>query len=272
MRETKAPAAIKLAKALFALNLKEEPEFKTKVQEMKKRPNKGQQISPRVFYVGHLPTELFEPELKSYIEQFGKVVRLQLTRSKTVKKKLGIHYLENVNRWSSTDCHQIVAETMNNYLMGETLIKCHLVPTEVHEKRFMGSQRAFKKPRQPAVEMTGRLLHKEAKLRKRLAEKGINYDFPGFVSKKKLDYTVNASAYVTPVCTPSVLDRMRSMKINDDDSDGEIIKNTPAPKKSIGKWKGEYLVNFSSEEEETEEESFLEGSEKPTTCEEPSGQ
>lgn len=30
--------------------------------------------------------------------------------------------------------------------------------------------------------MTGRLLHKEAKLRKRLAEKGINYDFPGFVS------------------------------------------------------------------------------------------
>lgn len=40
MRETKAPAAIKLAKALFALNLKEEPEFKTKVQEMKKRPNK----------------------------------------------------------------------------------------------------------------------------------------------------------------------------------------------------------------------------------------
>lgn len=71
----------------------------------------------------------------------------------------------------------------------------HLVPTEVHEKRFVGSQRAFKKPSQPAVarynkrhtpeevtEMTGRLLRKESKLRKRLAEKGIDYDFPGFVS------------------------------------------------------------------------------------------
>lgn len=72
----------------------------------------------------------------------------------------------------------------------------HLVPAEkVHEKLFVGSQREFKKPRQPAVarynkrhtpeevtEMTGRLLRKESKLRKRLAEKGIDYDFPGFVS------------------------------------------------------------------------------------------
>lgn len=40
MRETKAPVATKPAKAFLALNLKEEPEFKTKVQEMKKRPKK----------------------------------------------------------------------------------------------------------------------------------------------------------------------------------------------------------------------------------------
>ncbi|KAM9448990.1 MKI67 FHA domain-interacting nucleolar phosphoprotein-like isoform 1-T2 [Salvelinus alpinus] len=46
---------------------------------------------------------------------------------------------------------KIVAETMNNYLMGERLIKYNLVPTEVHEELFVGSQRAFKKPRQPAV-------------------------------------------------------------------------------------------------------------------------
>ncbi|CAB1328667.1 unnamed protein product [Coregonus sp. 'balchen'] len=174
MTEIKAPAATKQAKALLALNPKEEAEFKKKVQEVKKRPNK----------------------------------------------------------FDYDDVAQIVAETMNNYLMGERLIKCHLVPAEkVHEKLFVGSQRAFKKPMQPAVarynkrhtpeevkEMTGRLLHKESKLRKRLSEKGIDYDFPGFD--------------VTPVCTPSVLDKRRSMKINDDDSDDEIIiKNTPALKK-----------------------------------------
>uniref|UniRef100_A0A4W5Q852 Nucleolar protein interacting with the FHA domain of MKI67 n=1 Tax=Hucho hucho TaxID=62062 RepID=A0A4W5Q852_9TELE len=248
MTETKAQAVTKPAKALLALNLKEEAEFMTKVQEMKKRPNKGQQISPRVIYVGHLPTGLFEPQLKSYIEQ-----------SKTVKN-LGSIILKIFQKGFTA---KIVAETMNNYLIGERLIKCHLVPTEkVHEKLFVRSQRAFKNPRQPAVvkEMTGRLRHKEAKLRKRLAEKRINYDFPGFASqvqqKIRLDDSVNASM----LCTPSVLDRRRSMKINDDDSEGKIIiKNTPAPK------------SLKANEEETEEESFLEGSKKPTTCEEPSG-
>ncbi|KAK6309942.1 hypothetical protein J4Q44_G00198230 [Coregonus suidteri] len=222
MTEIKAPAATKQAKALLALNPKEEAEFKKKVQEVKKRPNKGQQ-SP--------------------------VVRLRLARSKKTGGSKGYVFVE----FDYDDVAQIVAETMNNYLMGERLIKCHLVPAEkVHEKLFVGSQRAFKKPMQPAVarynkrhtpeevkEMTGRLLHKESKLRKRLSEKGIDYDFPGFASqvpqKKMLDDTVNESTCsedVTPVCTPSVLDKRRSMKINDDDSDDEIIiKNTPALKK-----------------------------------------
>lgn len=53
----------------------------------------------------------------------------------------------------------------------------------------------FRKPSQPAVRrynrirslvekarMTQRLLRKERLLRKKLAEKGIDYDFPGFVS------------------------------------------------------------------------------------------
>lgn len=68
-------------------------------------------------------------------------------------------------------------------------------PEKVHEKLFVGSQTLFKKPTRPAVarynrghgpkemkKLAGKLLNKESKLRKRLAEKGIDYDFPGFVS------------------------------------------------------------------------------------------
>lgn len=68
-------------------------------------------------------------------------------------------------------------------------------PEKVHENLFVGSQSQFRKPSFPAVtrynkkrsaeevaKMTARLLRKESKLRKRLAERGINYDFPGFVS------------------------------------------------------------------------------------------
>lgn len=67
-------------------------------------------------------------------------------------------------------------------------------PEKVHEKMFVGAQSVFKKPSNPAVArynkqrsqkqvkaMTERLLRKEKKLRKRLAEQGVDYDFPGFV-------------------------------------------------------------------------------------------
>lgn len=70
-----------------------------------------------------------------------------------------------------------------------------LPPEKVHEKLFVGSDKDFKKPSNPAVtrynrkhtpeqvaKMTEKLLRKEAKLRKRLAASGIEYDFPGFVS------------------------------------------------------------------------------------------
>lgn len=76
------------------------------------------------------------------------------------------------------------------------------IPAEkVHEKLFVGSQREFKKPTFPAVSrynrkrsaeevqtMTKRLLHKESKLRKKLLEQGIDYDFPGFVRVSDLNH------------------------------------------------------------------------------------
>lgn len=74
-----------------------------------------------------------------------------------------------------------------------------MAPENVHEKLFVGSQREFKKPTFPAVtrynnkrtaeqveKMKSKLLQKEAKLRKRLAAHGIDYDFPGFVSAWRL--------------------------------------------------------------------------------------
>lgn len=249
MTEGKSPSA-KPAKNLLALNPKEETEFKKKVQEVKTRPKKGESLNPGVIYVGHLPNGLFEPQLRHYFGQFGTVQRLRLSRSKKTGGSKGYAFVE----FECDEVAKIVAETMNNYLMGERLIKCSLVPPErVHSRLFVGSQKMFKKPSFPAVKrynkkrtpeetkrMTGKLLQKEAKLRKKLAEKGINYDFPGFasqVSKNKMaaDDT-NASICsqdITPVCTPSILEKRKSVKIDDDDEDDEIIiKVKPAPKKS----------------------------------------
>ncbi|MBN3306561.1 MK67I protein, partial [Amia calva] len=188
-----APAA----KNLLALDPSEEAEFKKKVQEVKKRPKKDEDVTPGVIYLGHIPKGFFEPQIRKYFEQFGKVLRLRLSRSKKTGGSKGYAFVE----FECDEVARIVADTMNNYLLGERLIKCSFLPAEkVKPGLFKGSETQFKKPTRPAVRrynknrtpveterMTSKLLQKEAKLRKRLAEKGIDYDFPGFVRPKSFD-------------------------------------------------------------------------------------
>ncbi|XP_028292681.1 MKI67 FHA domain-interacting nucleolar phosphoprotein [Gouania willdenowi] len=230
------------AKQLLALDPSHQKEFKKKVEQVKKnKSKKAPPLSSGVVYVGHLPVGLFEPQLNSYFGQFGKIQRLRLSRSKKTGGSRGYAFIE----FDCDEVAKIVAETMNNYLMGERLIKCRVIPPEqVHEQLFVGSQTTFKKPSQPAVtryngkrsleqtdKMTHRLLSKEAKLRKRLEEMGVAYDFPGFaaqVKKKKNTDTMDSSTCsdeATPVCTPSLLERRKSMV---DDDDDEIIIKMPA--------------------------------------------
>ncbi|XP_035030931.1 MKI67 FHA domain-interacting nucleolar phosphoprotein [Hippoglossus stenolepis] len=270
MTETKAETAAQPAKELLALNPQQETEFKKKVQEVKKKNKtvKGSRLTPGVVYVGHLPLGLYEPQIKSYFEQFGKVLRLRLSRSKKTGGSKGYAFVE----YDCDEVAKIVAETMNNYLMGERLIKCHVMPPEkVHEKLFVGSQRVFKKPSKPAVtrynqsrtaeeleKMKDKLLRKETKLRKRLAAHGIEYDFPGFAAqmplKKKSSDSMDASTCsdTTPLCTPSLLQRRKSMVVNDDDVDDEIVLKIPVADKD---------EESSSEEEEEEEEKEKDGDE-----------
>uniref|UniRef100_A0AAV2K1B8 RRM domain-containing protein n=1 Tax=Knipowitschia caucasica TaxID=637954 RepID=A0AAV2K1B8_KNICA len=218
---TEAKTEVPLTPKLLALDPQQESEFKKKVQQAKKnRASKASRFAPGVIYVGHLPVGLFEPQLKAYFEQFGKVLRLRLSRSKKTGGSKGYAFIE----FDCDEVARIVAETMNNYLMGERLIKCHVVPPEkVHEELFNGSQRGFSKPSFPAVsrynkphsqedlvKMGKNLVRKEVKLRKRLSEKGIDYDFPGFDT--------------TPVCTPSLLERRKSMLVDDEDDDEVTVK------------------------------------------------
>merc|ERR1712131_347619 len=80
-------------KQLLALDPKAETDFKKKVQGVKRNP-KGPRLSPGVVYVSHLPNGLFERELKEYVEQFGKVTRLRLSRSKRTGGSKGYAFVE----------------------------------------------------------------------------------------------------------------------------------------------------------------------------------
>ncbi|KAM3916810.1 MKI67 FHA domain-interacting nucleolar phosphoprotein [Leptodactylus fuscus] len=230
---------------LLSLDPQLQEEFKKKVQTIRKKP-KAEALTPGVLYIGHIPRGLFEPQLKEYFGQFGTVTRLRLSRSKKTGGSKGYAFVE----FESDDVAKIVAETMNNYLFCERLLKCEFLPPEkVHPKLFIGCDTIFRKPSQPAVrrynmkrteeqerKMTGKLLEKEKKLRKRLAEKGIDYEFPGFAAMKKVQTSAVTDADVsvnsqdeTPVCTPSVLEKRKSALLlaGDDDSDDEIVLKLP---------------------------------------------
>lgn len=247
-------------------------EFQEKVNKIAKQ-TKQEALTPGVVYLGHIPVGFQEPQIWGYFSQFGTVKRLRLSRSKKTGRSKGYAFVE----FECDEVAKIVAETMNNYLFNERILKCHFMPPEkVHPMLFKGCDRQFKKPRRPAVarynrrrnatqkvKMTKKLLEKEKKLRKRLSEKGIDYDFPGFaaqipkkkkkettesddsfekslssesteIPKKKkkqiteqesqLNKSVNSQAS-TPPYTTEVIEHRRSMKVGDDDD--EIIFNIP---------------------------------------------
>ncbi|KFQ28061.1 MKI67 FHA domain-interacting nucleolar phosphoprotein-like, partial [Merops nubicus] len=180
----------------------------------------------------------------------GTVTRLRLSRSKKTGASKGYGFIE----FESDDVAKIVADTMNNYLFSERLLKCQFIsPERVHEKLFQNCQRVFLKPSQPAVRrynrvrsraqkarMAQRLLRRERRLRHRLAQKGLHYDFPGFaaqelsIKRNKVNTSMKSNMNIslssqdpTPVCTPTVLERRRAAQADDDAEDSEITLRLP---------------------------------------------
>ncbi|XP_062435248.1 MKI67 FHA domain-interacting nucleolar phosphoprotein isoform X2 [Rhea pennata] len=197
--------------------------------------------------VAAAPLLALEPRLQREFQE--QVQRVRQSRAAKTGGSKGYGFIE----FESDDVAKIVADTMNNYLFCERLLKCQFIPPErVHENLFKGCDRKFQKPSQPAVKrynkirsvsekakMAKRLLRKEKLLRKRLAEKGLDYDFPGFAaqklhlkkkkakkSKPKMNVSLN-SQDPTPVCTPTVLERRKAHEADDDTEDNEITVRLP---------------------------------------------
>lgn len=116
---------------------------KTK-KKSKKKKAKEFSNSPGVVFLKHIPYGFFEPQMRKYFEQFGRITRLRLARSKKTGKSKGYAYIE----FAHQEVAKLVAETMNNYLMFTRILKCDFVPYEdLHDKAFVGCHRLFQKPK-----------------------------------------------------------------------------------------------------------------------------
>lgn len=130
--------------------------------------------------------------MKGYFSQFGDITRLRLSRNKKTGKSKHYAFIE----FESEEVAEIVAETMNNYLLFGHMLQCKVIPSEkVHEKLFNGANVKYKpfnyelrnrqilnKPKtDDQLEKKRNTLKKtEERLRKQIKDAGIDYDFPAF--------------------------------------------------------------------------------------------
>jgi len=142
-----------------------------------------------VVYLGHIPDGFFEPQIRKYFNQFGKVQKVRLSRSKKSARSKGYGFV----KFARDDVAKIAASAMNNYLMFEKLLKCVYVPPEkVHPETFKGAGLPFKKSYWPILNAIRQNRPKSsaklATLKKRTAKQmtkrnaklnamGINYSF-----------------------------------------------------------------------------------------------
>lgn len=174
----------------IAIDQSRQKEHSKKFKKLKKK-KKDEGFAPNnpgVIFLSHIPAGFAEPQMKSYFEQFGDVIRLKLSRSIKTGNPKGYAYIEFAHK----EVAEIVAEAMNGYLMFERILKCEVVPYDkLHKDTFKGANRHFKKPFQrktsikrlnaPKSEkaMKFRLKRVEksnSRLAERLKSLGIDYD------------------------------------------------------------------------------------------------
>lgn len=121
----------------------------------KEKPSTEISEKPGVLYIGRIPHGFYEHEMKNYFTQFGKVLKLRLSRS----KKTGLSKHHAWIQFESAAVAEIVAKSMDNYLMFGHLLKVKIVPEDqIPENLFKGANRRFKKV--PWNKIEGRKLNK----------------------------------------------------------------------------------------------------------------
>ncbi|CAD7963525.1 unnamed protein product [Amoebophrya sp. A120] len=91
-----------------------------------KTSTKEERNARGVLYIGHLPMGFFEPQLKIFFSQFGEICRLKLSRSKQTGRPKGYAFIE----FELKEVAEIVASTMNNYLLYGRKLEVALVDAE----------------------------------------------------------------------------------------------------------------------------------------------
>jgi len=151
-----------------------------------------------VLYIGHLPKEFEEKDLRNFLSQFGKVHHCRVARKIETGNPKGFAFV----KFADSEVARIVCDTLHGYFLGKQRLVCQLRPSypgmffdtdTVIAKRKEKIQLQKKRhdrnlaTAEKLKEITARLITREQKKREKLQALGIDYDFPGYTSNQS-DY------------------------------------------------------------------------------------
>ncbi|KAJ7274526.1 hypothetical protein B0H12DRAFT_403027 [Mycena haematopus] len=116
---------------------KDDATVKRKLENAKRQP-----ASDRgVLFLGRIPHGFYEEQLKAYFAQFGNVTRLRVSRNKKTGQSKHYGFIE----FDSSSVAQIVADTMDNYLLMGHIMRCKVIPKDqVHPELWVGANRRWR--------------------------------------------------------------------------------------------------------------------------------
>ncbi|THV47785.1 hypothetical protein BGAL_0289g00130 [Botrytis galanthina] len=130
---------------------------KKQKKAIKKAAEEAANDLPGVVYIGRIPHGFYEAEMRAYFSQFGDILKIRLSRNRRTGASKHYAWIQ----FASRGVAEIVAKTMDNYLLFNHILKVKLVPDEqLPEDLFKGANRRFKKV--PWNKIEGRRLEQGA--------------------------------------------------------------------------------------------------------------
>jgi len=231
-----------------------------------------------VLYIGHLPRDFEELDLRRFVSQFGKVYNCRVARKIETGMPKGFAFI----RFGDNETAKIVCETLHGYFLDKQRLVCQLRPShpgmffntdEIINKRKKKIQLETQKRNsnlansEKCKEITSRLVQREIKKRERLKALGIDFDFPGYKAcqddleenapEEKPDSPEDAMKEEKESGSPKKKRRKESMDSTHSESSSTKDKKKKKKRDSI-----DSIASTSSKPEDTETDGKLTGSAK----------
>jgi len=192
--------------------------------------SKGTSGERGVVYLSNVPHGFYENQMFKFFSQFGKVTNVRLGRSKKTGNFKGYAFVE----FRFADVAKIVAESMNNYLMHEKLMKAKVVPPEkVRPAIFKHRVNPEKPPGKKARQMAKKQVNMVRDERQEKARRRKQYSSIQKSTARLREFGVDISAQLPDIEAEKEERKKRMIKegrtpvMAVDDSDLDITLKTP---------------------------------------------